>query len=117
MLRFENIWVADGTGKEPFRATVLTNGAFIVAVEREKIAGISAADTVDGGGMVLAPGFIDAHGHSDISLLAAPEAESKVTQGVTTEIAGNCGLSAFPLTGLNRDHLEKLAGKDRHGIL
>ena len=108
MRRFENIWVADGTGCEPFRATVLTDGAFIAAVEREKVAGISAADTVDGGGMVLSPGFIDAHGHSDLSLLAAPEAESKVSQGVTTEVAGNCGLSAFPLTDLNRDHLEKL---------
>ena len=108
MMRFENVWVADGTGKAPFRATVLTDGAFIAAVEREKIAGISAADTIDGRGMILAPGFIDAHGHSDLSLLAAPEAESKVTQGVTTEIAGNCGLSAFPLTPLNRDHLTKL---------
>lgn len=108
MLRVENIWVADGTGSEPFRATVLTEGAFIAAVERDKIAGISAADTVDGRGLILAPGFIDAHGHSDLSLLAAPEAESKVTQGVTTEIAGNCGLSAFPLTALNREHLEKL---------
>ena len=108
MRRFENIWVADGTDRGPFRATVLTDGAFIAAVEREKIAGFSAADTVNGGGMVLAPGFIDAHGHSDLSLLAAPEAESKVTQGVTTEVAGNCGLSAFPLTRLNRDHLEKL---------
>ena len=108
MRRFENIWVADGTGSEPFRATVLTDGPFIAAVEREKIAGFSAADTVDGGGLILAPGFIDAHGHSDLSLLAAPEAESKVTQGVSTEVAGNCGLSAFPLTSLNRGHLEKL---------
>ena len=108
MPRFENVGVADGTGREPFRATVLTDGAFITAVEREKLAGFSAAETVDGRGMILAPGFIDAHGHSDLSLIAAPEAESKVTQGVTTEIAGNCGLSAFPLTPLNCDHLEKL---------
>ena len=108
MRRFENIWVADGTGNEPFRATVLTDGPFIAAVEREKIAGISAADTVDGKGLILAPGFIDAHGHSDLSLLASPGAESKVTQGITTEVAGNCGLSAFPLTSLNREHLEKL---------
>jgi len=108
MRRFENIWVADGTGGEPYRATVLTDGPFIASVEREKVAGISAADTVDGGGLILAPGFIDAHGHSDISLIAAPKAESKVTQGITTEIAGNCGLSAFPITRLNRDHLEEL---------
>jgi N-acyl-D-amino-acid deacylase len=108
MMRFENVWVADGTGKEPFRATVLADGAFIAAVEREKIAGLPALETVDGRGMILAPGFIDAHGHSDLSLIAAPGAESKITQGVTTEIAGNCGLSAFPLTRLNREHLEQL---------
>lgn len=108
MLRFENIWIADGNGGEPFRGTVLTDGGFIAAVLREKVAGVSAAETVDGRGMILAPGFIDAHGHSDISLLAAPEAESKVTQGVTTEIAGNCGLSAFPLTSANRGHLTEL---------
>jgi len=108
MRRYENIWVADGTGKEPFRATVLTDGPFIAAVEKEKLAGFSAAETVDGKNLILAPGFIDAHGHSDLSLLAAPEAESKITQGVTTEVAGNCGLSAFPLTDLNREHLEKL---------
>ncbi|MBQ6353276.1 MAG: amidohydrolase family protein, partial [Lentisphaeria bacterium] len=108
MLRFENIWVAEGTEKAPFRATVLTDGGSIAAVAREKVAGISSADTIDGRGMILAPGFVDAHGHSDLSLLAAPEGYSKVTQGVTTEIAGNCGLSAYPLTELNREHLEHL---------
>ena len=108
MLRFENIWVADGSGREPFRASVLADGAIIAAVSRDKFAGFSAADTIDGRGLVLAPGFIDAHGHSDLSLLAYPEAISKVTQGITTEVAGNCGLSAFPLTKLNREHLEKL---------
>ena len=108
MLRFTNLWVADGTIKPPFRADILTDGSTIAAVSTEKIAGIPASDTVDGGGMILAPGFIDAHGHSDIALLAAPEGDSKIMQGVTTEIAGNCGLSAFPLTGLNREHLEKL---------
>lgn len=108
MVRFENVWIADGSGGELFRGSVLTDGAFIAAVSRDKFAGFSAADTVDGRGMILAPGFIDAHGHSDISLLAAPEAESKVTQGVTTEVAGNCGLSAFPLTENNREHLNQL---------
>ena len=108
MLRFTNLWVADGTNKAPFRADVLTDGSAIAAVSTEKIAGMSASDTVDGGGMILAPGFIDAHGHSDLALFAAPEGDSKVMQGVTTEIAGNCGLSAFPLTELNREHLEKL---------
>ncbi|MBE6381157.1 MAG: hypothetical protein E7047_09550 [Lentisphaerae bacterium] len=57
---------------------------------------------------ILAPGFIDAHGHSDLSLLAMPEAEGKTRQGIVYEIAGNCGLSPFPLTELNRAHLQEL---------
>ena len=116
MLRIENAFVADGSGKEPFHATVLTDGGSILAVSREKLAGFSSADTVDAKKRVLAPGFIDAHGHSDLSLLAAPEAQSKVSQGVTTEIAGNCGLSAFPLTDANREHLSELYANYRQEL-
>lgn len=108
MLRFENAWIADGSGKEPYRGTLIVDGNTIAAVLREKVTGISNADTIDCGGNILAPGFIDAHGHSDISILAAPQAESKITQGITTEIAGNCGLSPFPLTDENREHLADL---------
>ena len=77
MLRFENIWVADGRGNEPFRASVLTDGASIVEISRDKFAGFSAADTIDGRGLVLAPGFIDAHGHSDLSLLTTLKRRAK----------------------------------------
>jgi len=48
-------------------------------------------------GLSIAPGFIDAHSHTGIELLANPNAESQVRQGVTTEISGNCGSSNFPL--------------------
>ena len=116
MLRFENIYVADGTGAEPFRATVLTEHGSIVAVERGKIAGIPSGATVNGRGLILSPGFIDAHGHSDVSLMAFPEAENKVAQGITTEIAGNCGLSAFPVTDANRVHLAALYADYRQNI-
>ncbi len=54
------------------------------------------------------PPFIDAHGHSDIAALAAPDCASKHAQGFGTEICGNCGLSAFPLTEKNRPHLQEL---------
>jgi N-acyl-D-amino-acid deacylase len=47
-------------------------------------------------GLVVAPGFVDLHTHSDLSLLHHPAAESKLMQGVTTEVVGNCGFSAFP---------------------
>ncbi len=55
--------------------------------------------TIDARDLIVAPGFIDTHGHSEFILLADPRAEGKISQGITTEINGNCGLSAAPLTG------------------
>lgn len=57
-----------------------------------------AAETVDGGDLYLAPGFIDIHSHSDITLMKYPQAESRILQGITTEIGGNCGMSAAPVS-------------------
>ena len=100
-------FVADGIN-EPSRMAVLVENDVITAVEKD-IYGASAADlTLKFKDEIISPGFIDAHGHSDMSLLAAPEAESKRFQGVTCEITGNCGLSAFPVTENNREHLEAL---------
>ncbi len=58
-----------------------------------------ATSTIDAKGKYIAPGFIDAHSHSDAYLLIEPSAQSKIHQGITTEIVGNCGASAAPLTG------------------
>ena len=74
-----------------------------VAVSGDTIAALGhfeaeqAEQVVDAAGMAVAPGFIDVHSHSDLSILANPLAQSKLLQGVTTEIAGNCGISAAPL--------------------
>ena len=66
-------------------------------------------EVVDCGGRgMLTPGFIDAHGHSDLSAAASPACFGKISQGFTTEISGNCGLSPFPLTECNREHLNDL---------
>jgi N-acyl-D-amino-acid deacylase len=59
--------------------------------------------------MVVCPGFIDIHSHSDIHLLSNPQAHSKIHQGVTTELVGNCGGSAAPLLGSARGALADLA--------
>ena len=73
-----------------------------VGVEGDRIADVGelddaiARETVDATGLALAPGFIDTHSHSEIALLAYPTADSKVLQGVTTEIVGNCGMSPAP---------------------
>ena len=53
--------------------------------------------TIDATGQVLAPGFIDIHTHSDVTLLDNPGGESKAYQGVTTEVTGNCSYSPFPV--------------------
>lgn len=102
---FKNCLVYDGSGAPPYSGDVLVDGDRIVAVAPA----LSGGDRIiDGAGLSLAPGFIDAHGHSDISILAAPEGTGKISQGITTEITGNCGLSPFPVTDCNRDHLNRL---------
>ncbi|MBF0473049.1 MAG: amidohydrolase family protein [Nitrospirae bacterium] len=63
-----------------------------------------AKNIIDAKNCILCPGFIDTHTHSEFSLLADGSAQSKITQGVTTEINGNCGLSASPLLGEAYEH-------------
>ncbi len=100
-------FTADGIN-EPSRMAVLIENDRIIAVEKN-IYGCSAADKIiEFKDEIIAPGFIDVHGHSDLSILAYPAADSKRRQGITCEITGNCGLSAFPLTEKNREHLENL---------
>lgn len=76
-------------------ADVAVAGDRIVAVG-PRIDG-AAEQVVDAGGLVLCPGFIDIHGHSDMTLFRHPLLESKAWQGVTTEVIGNCGLGPFPV--------------------
>lgn len=90
--------VIDGTGTAGRRADVAVRDGMIEAVG--DLAGLSAASTVDAAGLVVAPGFVDVHSHSDLTLLSTPFAHSKVAQGVTTEVVGNCGLSPAPVTDI-----------------
>jgi N-acyl-D-amino-acid deacylase len=102
--------VHDGTGAPPRRVDVGVAGGRIRAVDR--LAGAAAARTVDLTGLVLTPGFVDIHTHSDVSLVLDPRGESKALQGVTTEVVGNCGYSAFPVHPARRqdlvDHVARL---------
>lgn len=104
---FSDLWLADGSGAPLRRAAVLTEDGNILAVEAD-LPRSAAEHSVQLGGKILSPGFIDVHGHSDLSLVARPEGFGKISQGITTEIMGNCGLSAFPLTDRNRGHLQEL---------
>lgn len=91
-----NATVFDGSGNEP---EVLN-----VALKNERILAIgatlpySAETTIEARGLALAPGFIDVHTHDDTVVLRRPEMLPKLSQGVTTVIVGNCGISASPVT-------------------
>ncbi|WP_316156477.1 D-aminoacylase [Cupriavidus sp. BIC8F] len=94
-LIFRNATVVDGTGAARRVADVAVAGDRIVAVGD---CGDMAADqTVDAAGRVLAPGFIDAHTHDDGYLLVHRDMTPKVSQGITTVVTGNCGISVAPL--------------------
>ncbi len=89
--------VVDGLGSEPYTADIGIKGEYIQAIGRldEQV----AARVIKATGLVVCPGFVDIHSHSDYNLLINPQAESKIRQGVTTEVGGNCGYSAAPISG------------------
>lgn len=105
--------VLDGTGSPWFKADVgVVNGRIVYVGELENV---DAELIIDAEGLFVCPGFIDVHSHSDFTLLVNPKAESKVRQGVTTEVIGNCGSSAAPVKGeVARDRL--LSMTRRYGV-
>ena len=94
-LLLTNATVFDGTGQIRRQADVAVHRGAIQAVGR--LAHVQAARTVDLSGLALAPGFIDVHTHDDRLLLSDPSMAPKLSQGATTVITGNCGISLAPL--------------------
>jgi N-acyl-D-amino-acid deacylase len=101
--------VYDGTGKVPVRADVGLAAGEICEVG--DLSAVTARQQVDAAGLAVAPGFIDVHTHSDLACFLGPQyatvAAGTVRQGVTTEIAGNCGFSPFPCLPERRTALEQ----------
>jgi N-acyl-D-amino-acid deacylase len=93
---FRNVTVIDGSGGPQYRGDVAIKGDRIVEIA-PAIDG-QAQHEIDGTGRVLAPGFIDVHTHDDINVIRMPEYLPKISQGVTTVIVGNCGISAASAT-------------------
>jgi N-acyl-D-amino-acid deacylase len=87
--------VVDGTGAPGRRADVVVRGECIVAIEPDYRG--SARRVIEAQGHVVAPGFIDVKTHSDFTLPLYPRAESRVHQGITTELTGSCGFTAAPV--------------------
>ena len=91
----KNGLLVDGTGRAATRADVLIDGDVIVdigAVDQR-----IADHMIDCTGLVVAPGFIDVHTHDDAFVLDAPAMLPKISQGITTVVVGNCGISLAPL--------------------
>ncbi|NVN89125.1 MAG: D-aminoacylase [Desulfuromonadales bacterium] len=105
---FRGASLIDGSGSPPCRADVAVAGGRIAAVGPD-LAG-TAERVVNADGLALAPGFIDIHGHSDMTLFKHPLLESKLFQGVTTEVIGNCGLGLFPVRKGNGQELADYLG-------
>ena len=98
----------DGRGNIPQQLNIGIKDGLIAFVGKEAI---EAGKKIDATGLAVAPGFIDVHTHSDISLYIDGRGQSKVFQGVTTEVTGNCSFSAFPINpSYQQQHVDFLAG-------
>ena len=86
--------IVDGSGNPWFKADVGIQGGRIAAIG--DLSRVEGAQRIDASGLIVSPGFIDIHNHSDIALLIRPTADNMVQQGVTTLVIGNCGGSAAP---------------------
>ena len=102
MTAIVNGTVIDGTGAPAYAGDVVVDGDRIVDVLQRGSLAVAVQgrmETVDAAGCLVTPGFIDSHTHSDAYLVIEPDAPSKITQGVTTEINGQCGGSVAPRYG------------------
>ena len=96
----KNGWILDGSGNPWYRAALAIQGQRIVFIGNSS--STQAKRVIDAAGLIVAPGFIDIHQHSEIHLLIHPQAESLLKQGITTVLCGNCGWSAAPISEHNR---------------
>jgi N-acyl-D-aspartate/D-glutamate deacylase len=107
-----NVRVLDGSGAEPQTADVAVDSGHVCAVGN--LSQYTAKKVVEGDGRILSPGFIDVHTHDDTSVIRDPQMLAKLSQGVTTVIVGNCGISAAPvqLAGAPPDPMNLLVEAD-----
>jgi N-acyl-D-aspartate/D-glutamate deacylase len=96
-LLFRGAMVYDGTGAPGVRGDVTVIDGLVHAVG-PRLERPSGARVVDADGLAIAPGFIDLHSHADFTLPAYPDAINSLSQGVTSEVIGNCGYSPAPLS-------------------
>jgi N-acyl-D-amino-acid deacylase len=106
--------IVDGTGNPWFPGDVGIEGERITAIG--DLSQAEAKVAIDAAGKIVCPGFVDCHAHSERTILANREATSSIYQGVTTEIAGNCGMGFAPITDLSRTSMEKFVAFFTPGV-
>ena len=103
-IEIKNATIIDGLGGEPYIGNLYLNDGKIIAITHGE--SLDSDISIDATGKTVTPGFIDLHTHSDLSFLLDSTAQSKVRQGVTMELIGNCGMSpCAPLIGESKDLL------------
>ncbi|MBQ1242718.1 MAG: amidohydrolase family protein, partial [Oscillospiraceae bacterium] len=102
--------VVDGTNRPPFPADLFIKDGRIAAIGKDD--GAEAARVIDAAGKIVSPGFVDIHTHSDICPLVPYLPESKIYQGVTSELGGNCGISILPCSDERRAEIEKYCASE-----
>jgi N-acyl-D-aspartate/D-glutamate deacylase len=109
-LLIRDVWIHDGRDAPPVRGDVAVREGRVVALGE---VGGEATQAIDGAGRALAPGFIDVHTHDDLEVIRQPAMPAKLSQGVTTVVVGNCGISASPVrTGRTVPDPMNLLGAD-----
>ncbi len=104
--------IVDGTGRPAYRGFVTVSEGRIESVS--ELPPAVEGERVEADGLTLTPGFIDMHSHSDLTLFADGRAVSKVSQGITLEVLGQCGISGAPLFGHMVDEVARFF--DRHHL-
>jgi N-acyl-D-amino-acid deacylase len=108
-LIIKNGIIVDGSGAPPFKADIGINGDIIVKIG--DLDGVKAERVINASGLIVVPGFIDIHNHSDTDIFIVPTGDNYVMQGVTTLVIGNCGSSPAPLTDKNYNLTRNLERK------
>lgn len=110
-IRFDNAWVHDGFGTDPYLGSVgVADGRIAFATPDPNPPELEGAEIVDVARRAIAPGFIDMHSHSDLAIMVDDFPEAKLLQGVTTEVIGQDGFGYAPVTtGVLEDLRDRLA--------
>ncbi len=106
----KNGTIIDGSGGEAFQGDIGIIGNRIAAID--DLGTATADEVINGENLVISPGFIDIHTHTDLGLIVNSRAESKIMQGVTTEVGGNCGDSVFPLNETDLQNFGKSVSEE-----